>query len=174
MGHDIGDLNLWAIGFDDAGRAREFRAELLRVESLHGMHVNDAIVITRRSDGSFTDERDCTPSVTGGMAGFGLLGFIVGLVVLQPLGGAVIGAALGGAAVGAARLTGGIDEDFVRDVQAAMRPGTSALFLLTTTNNPDAVERDIRGIGGTVLKTNVTPELERRVREALAEPRPAT
>jgi uncharacterized membrane protein len=169
----VGDLNLWAIGYDDLGRAKEVRTEILRSESLYGLHVNEVIVVTRLHNGSFTLERDDLPSVTTGVLSFGVLGFLIGLVVIQPLAGAALGATLGGVAVGTARQFG-IDDTFLNEVKELMKPGTSALFMLSKTDNPEAVLRDIRGLGGTVLKTNVNIELAKQVQEALSAPRPTS
>ncbi|MBX9623677.1 MAG: DUF1269 domain-containing protein [Gemmataceae bacterium] len=169
--HGVGDLNLWALGYDDPDRAREVRAQILGFEDLHGLHVNDAVVVARLADGSFTLARDEQPTAATGVAGFGFLGLVIGAVVLQPLAGAVVGAALGGLGVGLAKRLG-IDDAFVREVRGLMRPGTSALFLLTRTDNPEAVVRHITGLGGAVVKTNVHADLARQVQEALDTPRP--
>ena len=84
----VGDLNLWALGYEDAARAKEVRAALRGVEDLYGLHVLDAVAVERKSDGSFALERDESPSVSSGVLKSGLLGVLVGLVVLEPLGGA--------------------------------------------------------------------------------------
>lgn len=164
----IGDLNLWALGYEDPSRAKEVRAEILRFENLHGLHVLDAIVVTRQSDGSFTLEREEQCSTAAGVLGFGVLGFIIGLVVLEPLAGAAIGASLGSLVVASAKQLG-IDDNFVNEVKDLIKPATSALFLLTKTTNPEAVLYRIRGLGGTVLKTNVHSELAETVQQALNE-----
>lgn len=167
----VGDLNLWALGYEDVARAKEVRAALRDVENLYGLHVLDAVAVRRLPDGSFALERDESPSVSSGVLKSGLLGVLLGLVVLEPLGAAAVAVALGGLLFGSAKQLG-IDEGFVRDVEDLMKPGSSALFLLTRTDNPDAVSRDIRGLGGVVLKTNVNADLARRVQESLAAPRP--
>lgn len=145
---------------------------MLGFESVYGLRVMDAIVVARLGDGSLTLARDEGPTAATGAAGFGLLGFLIGLVLTQPLAGAAVGAAVGGSVAGAARRFG-IGDDFLDDVKAAMTPGTSALFLLTRTDNPEAVLRHLRGLGGTVLKTNVNADLARQVQETLAAPRSA-
>jgi uncharacterized membrane protein len=61
----------------------------------------------------------------------------------------------------------GIDEGFLGDVKDLIKPGSSALFLETRTDNPEAVLRNIEGLGGTVLKTNANPDLARLVQESL-------
>jgi uncharacterized membrane protein len=171
--HSVGDHNLWALGYEDPARAKQVRDEILRFESIYGLRVLDAIVVTRLQDGSFTLERDEPSRVSTGVLGFGSLGLLIGLVVLEPLTGAAIGAALGGfAGVSAKQL--GIDDGFLNEVKELIKPGTSALFLLTKTDNPDAVLHHIRGLGGTVLKTNVNLELARQVQESLSTPRPSS
>ena len=49
--------------------------------------------------------------------------------------------------------------DFVREVVGLVKPETSVLFVLDDGGNMDAILHAIRGLGGTVLKTNV--DLER-------------
>jgi uncharacterized membrane protein len=49
----------------------------------------------------------------------------------------------------------GIGEDFIDKVQALLRPGSSALFVLDQEGDMPAILRGIRGLGGTVLSTNV-------------------
>jgi uncharacterized membrane protein len=49
----------------------------------------------------------------------------------------------------------GISDDFVREVRGLMKPGTSAIFLLDCEGDMDVILAAIRGLGGTVLKTNV-------------------
>ena len=49
-----------------------------------------------------------------------------------------------------------------------MRPGTSALFVLDSEGDMDAILHAIRGLGGTVLKTNVDMERARLIQSTLA------
>src|SRR6201999_3144770 len=59
-----------------------------------------------------------------------LLGALIGTVVLAPVAGAAAGAAVGAVA---ARVRGtGIDEDLLEEVVEALRPGTSALVVLSS------------------------------------------
>jgi uncharacterized membrane protein len=162
----VGDLNLWAIGYDDPARAAAVRAELLDREHRHGVHVFDAVVATRLPDGTFELRRDEPLTVAAGAAGYGALGFLVGLVVLQPVAAAALAAVVGGATAWSARQVG-VDDGFVAGVKDLIRPGTSALFLLTRSADVDAVRYDIQGLGGTVLKTNVSAELARQAQESL-------
>jgi uncharacterized membrane protein len=169
--NQVGDSNFWALGYEDLTGAKAARSAIARVESLYGLHVLDTIVVTRPQDGSFTLEREASPTISGGAIGLGLLGLTMGLVVLQPIAGAALGAAVGGMIVAAARQAG-IGDEFVNEVKDLVQPGKSALFLLTRTDNPDAVRLRIRGLGGKVLHTNVNPDLARDVQQALDSPKP--
>lgn len=83
------------------------------------------------------------------------------------LTGAAVGVLLGGAETAlAARV--GIGDDFVSDVEAMMKPATSVLFVLDDEGDMDVILHAIRGLGGTVLKTNVDVERARLIQAALA------
>ena len=100
-------------------------------------------VVVRHSDGSFTFDREAFPAASN-ILGCTAVGFLVGLVVAAPLAGAAVGALLGG--VGSATTSAvGIADDFVREVEGLMKPGTSALFVLDRGGDLDAILRSIRG-----------------------------
>jgi uncharacterized membrane protein len=58
----------------------------------------------------------------------------------------------------------------VREVQALMKPGTSAIFVLDSQGDMDMILHGIRGLGGTVLRTNVDVERARLIQSTLAAP----
>jgi uncharacterized membrane protein len=121
----------------------------------------------RHPDGSLTVDRETFPAVAN-IVGCSAVGFLAGLVVAAPLAGAAIGAALGGAGSAAAARVG-ISDDFVRDVEAMIKPGTSVLFVLDDEGDMDVILHTIRGLGGTVLKTNVDVERARLIQATLAD-----
>ena len=49
-----------------------------------------------------------------------------------------------------------------------MKPGTSALFVLADEGDMEVILHNIRGLGGTVLKTNVDLEQAKLVQSTLA------
>src|SRR6267142_1690124 len=125
--------HLWAIGYDDMERAEQVRDEIARLgwdsgQATKYLILLDLAVVVRHRDGSFTFDRMRFPGVTNILACTGV-GFLAGLVLAAPLTGATIGALLGSAGT-AAGTHAGIAEDFIRDVEALMKPGTSALFVL--------------------------------------------
>jgi uncharacterized membrane protein len=88
-------------------------------------------------------------------------------VLAAPLTGATIGALLGSAGTAAATHTG-IREDFIHEVESMMKPGTSALFMLDEVGDLEVSLHRIRGLGGTVLKTNVDLERAKLMQSTLA------
>ena len=128
---------------------------------------SDVAVVVRHPDGSFTLDREPFPAVPNVLA-CTAVGFIAGLVLAAPLTGAAVGALLGGAGTGVAASAVGIGDDFVREIEGIMKPGTSALFVLDDAGDMDAILHRIRGLGGTVLKTNVDVGRAKLIQETLA------
>jgi len=163
----IGSGHLWAIGYDDMERAEQVRREITGLGwDEPYLLLEDVAVVVRHPDGSFTVDREPFPAVAN-ILGCTAVGFIAGLVLAAPLAGAAVGAALGGA--GTALAAGvGIADDFLHEVEAMMKPGTSALFVLDDEGDMDVILHAIRGLGGTVLKTNVDVERAKLVQATLA------
>jgi uncharacterized membrane protein len=162
--------HLWAIGYDDMERAAQVREEITRLAwEKRYLCLEDVAVVVRRLDGSFTFHGKPFPVATNILA-CSAVGFLAGLVLAAPLTGATVGALLGGA--GSARAASvGISDHFVREVEELMKPGSSALFLLDDEGDMDVILHAIRGLGGTVLKTNVDPERARLIQSTLAADR---
>jgi uncharacterized membrane protein len=150
--------HFWAIGYDDMQRASRVRDEVAALAWDNGragkyLILDDIAVVVRHPDGSFTLNHQPFPTATN-IVSCGALGFLVGLVVAAPLTGALVGALLGTAGSASAAAVG-FDDDFVREVEGQMKPGTSALFVLDDAGDMDMILHTIRGLGGKVLKTNV-------------------
>ncbi len=158
--------HLWAIGYDDMTQAATVRDKIISLGwDKHYLILEDIAVVVRHPDGSFTLNREAFPTVSN-IAGCTLVGLLAGLVLGVPLTGAAVGAMVGGAGA-AVSATVGIDDDFVRDVERLMKPGTSALFVLDSEGDMDVILRGIRGLGGTVMKTNVDVERARLIQSTL-------
>jgi uncharacterized membrane protein len=165
--------HLWAIGYDDPARADQIRDEIIELGWGAGkigkyLILQDIAVVVRHPDGSFTFDRK--PFLGNILACTGA-GFLAGLVLAAPLTGATIGALLGSASTAATHA--GISEAFVRDVEAMMKPGTSAIFVLDDVGDLEVILHKIGGLGGTVLKTNVDPEQAKLIQGTLTAARPA-
>jgi uncharacterized membrane protein len=161
-----GSGNLWAIGYDDMERANQVRDEITKLGwDEHYLALEDVAVVVRHPDGSFTLDRERFPAASN-VLGCTAVGFLAGLVLGAPLVGAAVGAIAGGVGT-AVTAAVGIGDDFVREVEVLMKPGTSALFVLDSEGDMDVILHAIRGLGGTVLKTNVDLERARLIQSTL-------
>jgi len=152
------ESHLWAIGYDDIARADQVCKEIIELGWGAGkagkyLILEDIAVVVRHPDGSFTFDGKRFSGIANIAACTGA-GFLAGLVVAAPITGATIGAILGSAGTVAATRAG-ISDAFVRDVETMMTPGSSALFVVDHAGDMDVILHRIRGLGGTVLKTNV-------------------
>ena len=165
--------NLWAVGYDGMERAGQVKDEITRVGWDNPyLNLSDIAVVVRHPDGAFTLNREPFPTVPY-ITGWTAVGFIAGLVLAAPLTGAALGALLG-AAGGASAATVGIDDAFIQDVEAMMKPGTSALFVLDDEGDMPVILHALRGLGGTVLRTNVDVERAKLIQATLSDRRPST
>src|SRR5260370_32046573 len=157
--------NLWAIGYDDMGRAEQVRAEVTRLSERHCLVLRDTAVVVRYPDGSVTLNGEpfiVVPKIQGHT----FASFFAGLALAAPpLCGAAVGALLSATGNDA---SAGISADFVRQVEGLIKPGTSAVFVLDEEGDLDAILQGIRGLGGKVLSTNVDLERARLIQSTLA------
>jgi uncharacterized membrane protein len=157
--------HLWAIGYNDMERAEQVRTEISRLGERHCLILLDTAVVVHYPDGSVTLNGEAFVAAPK-FAGHTLASFLAGLALGAPLlTGAAAGAFVRAAGCAAAKI--GIDEDFVSEVEALIRPGTSALFVLDQEGDMAAILQGIRGLGGVVLKTNVDLERAKLIQSTL-------
>jgi uncharacterized membrane protein len=158
--------HLWAVGFDSTERAAQVRDEITRLAwERHDLNLLDAAVAVRCPDGSFTLNGEPFAVVVkthGGTVAHFLASLALGA---PPLTGAAVGATF--AMLGATPPDVGISDSFVREIEGLIQPGTSVLFVLNEVGDLDAILQAIRGLGGTVLKTNVDLERARLIQSTL-------
>jgi uncharacterized membrane protein len=159
--------NLWAVGFDEMGRAAQVRDEITSLcWEKHQLILLDVAVAVRYPDGSFTlngEPFSAATKIHGGTVAHFLAGLSLGA---PPLTGPAVGAMY--ARFGATTMEAGISDDFVSEVEDLIKPETSVLFVLDEGGDMDAILHAIRGLGGTVLKTNVDLERAKLIQSTLA------
>jgi uncharacterized membrane protein len=155
--------HLWAVGFDDVSRADQVCAEIIKLAEQHCLILLDWTVAVRFVDGSFTvgGEPLFHASRHGRLANF-LASLALGA---PPLTSAAVDIFTGGT-----QTAGCISDVFIREVKDLMQPGTSVLFVVDTAEVLNAILDAIRGLGGTVLKTNVDLDRARLIQSVLAAP----
>jgi uncharacterized membrane protein len=156
---DVG--HLWAVGFDDVSGADRVCGQIVKLAERHCLVLTDWTVAVRYRDGSFTvgGEPLLQPSWHGRLANF----FASLALGAPPLTSAAVGAFTSGA-----QTDTGISDAFVGQVKELMKPGTSVLFVVDAAADLNAILEGIRGLGGTVLKTNVDLDRARLIQATLA------
>jgi uncharacterized membrane protein len=97
----------------------------------------------------------------------GFWGLLLGLIFLTPLAGPTFGAAAG--ALAGSLSDFGIEDHFVRDVRAAVTPGTSAIFVVSTATSAEQLAGALATLELRTLSSRLSPEQEQRLRDALGE-----
>jgi len=161
--------HLWALGFDDTERAARVRDEIAKLAERHCLALFDSAVAVRYGDGSTTLDGEPVLAPIN-LCGHGWASWFAAFTLsAPPLTAAAARSLSRGTASGGSKLVA-IEEDFLRDVERLMQPGTSVLFVLGLTTDADALLAGIRGLGGTVLKTSVDLETAKRIQSALSAP----
>jgi uncharacterized membrane protein len=93
-------------------------------------------------------------------------GTLIGLIFLMPLAGAAVGAASG--AIAGALADVGINDNWMKETAAAIKPGTAALFILFRKASGEKGLERLKGDGGTVMKTSLDHTKEAALQAALA------
>jgi len=153
-----------AITYPTEGQAAQVIKSLKKIQSAKLLDLEDAVYVTKNAKGSVKLHQ--AQHTTGKATAIGsAAGFVVGSLLLTPIGGAALGAAAGALAGKTSDV--GIEDDFVRELSEKMKPNTSAIFLLVRSVVRDAVVPQLAAYGGTVLETSLEPALAAELQAAL-------
>ena len=159
---------LVAIEYDDQFKAEEIRLALMKMQKDYLIDLADAVVAVKDQKGKVRLHQAVNVTAAGAMSG-GFWGALIGLIFLNPLLGMAVGATAG--AVSGALTDVGINDKFMKDLAGAMKPGSSTLFVLVRKATPDRVLDELKGTGGTVLRTSLSHEDEAKLQAALTAPK---
>ena len=159
---------LVVIEYDDQFKAEEVRLTLMKMKKDYLIDLEDAVVAVKDQKGKVRLHQAVNLTAAGAMSG-GFWGALIGLIFLNPLLGMAIGATAG--AVSGALTDVGIDDKFMKELAATMKPGSSTLFVLARKVTPDKVLDEIKGTGGKILKTSLSHEDEAKLQAALSAPK---
>lgn len=157
---------LVVVGYQDIHRAEEVRLQLWKLQRDYLIDLEDAVVVIKNEKGKVKLHQTFNLTSAGAVSG-GFWGALIGLMFLNPLLGMAVGASAG--AVSGALTDLGIDDNFMKELGATMTPGSSALFVLLRAASaaPDKVLEELKGTGGTILKTSLSHEDEAKIQAAL-------
>jgi uncharacterized membrane protein len=150
--------------FHSSGGARAVLSTLEDLQRQQLITVQDAAIVQWPAD-KRKPRTEQLHSMTGAGALSGAFwGMLFGLLFLVPLLGMAVGAAMG--ALSGSLVDVGIDDDFIKEVREQITPGTSALFLLTSSAVEDRVAEALRGTEMELIATNLSTEDEQKLRDA--------
>ena len=159
---------LVVVNYHDPYKAEEVRLKLRKLQSEYLLDLEDAVVAVKDEKGKVKLNQAVNLTAAGAVSG-GFWGTLIGLIFLSPLLGFAIGAAAG--AVSGSLTDVGINDHFMKELAAAMTPGSSTLFVLVRNATPDKVLEELKGTGGRVLKTSLSHEDETKLQAALSAAR---
>jgi uncharacterized membrane protein len=157
--------DLLVIEFPTEAKAEEVRQKLLAMQGEYLIELSDAVVAVKSPDGNVKLNQLFQPVKAGAVSGL-FWGTLIGLLFLMPLAGAAVGAATG--AISGKLTDVGINDEFMKSVAKTLQSGNAALFLLVRKMTTDKVLAELRGVGGTVLRSSFDETKEDALRAALA------
>jgi uncharacterized membrane protein len=174
---------LIVVGFKkDMYRASEVLNTLQDMNNSWVVDLKDAVAVYRDYNGKLRVDQSYQMTTGQGAVWGGLLGGLLGALIAVPFtGGASAAAALAagtlsggalGAGAGAVDASTwkedfGISEDFVQRIGTMVQPGDSAIFALLRTLDPELVDSQFRGYGGTILRTTLSDAQRAKVEATL-------
>jgi len=153
--------------FDEPNRADEMRKYLLEKNRENEVTSEEAVVVVVDEKHEVRINHTTHLTAPTALSG-GFVGTLAGLMLLNPVT-AVIGGITGtavGAILGALK-EAGIDEAFMEELAAELKPNSSALFVRTKRDDPKEVVDLLDPSGGKVLQTTLEHDDEARLKEAL-------
>ena len=155
---------LVVLTFEDTEQAGAAFEALKNVQHSGGLKLDDAAVIVKDESGKVHVKNQLDTGVKWGAIGGGVIGLLLASVFF-PLAGLTIGA-IGGALIGKS-LDMGVDQKFVKDVTETLKPGSSALFVIGSSGDPDVVITSLRPFQGTIYQTTLPTEKVEALHNAL-------
>ena len=156
---------LVVVSYKDGSKAEAVRLKLLEMHRDYVVDLEDAVVAVKDAKGKVRLHQAVNLTTAGAISG-GFWGSLIGLIFLNPVLGMAVGAGMG--AVSGALSDVGINDQFMKELAVNMQPGNSMLFVLVRKATPDKVLEELKGTGGTILKTSLSHEDEAKLQAALS------
>ncbi len=162
---------MFVLAFHDEAKAGAVLAELKALQGMGTITILDAAVLVRHADGRATlhetEDVDTTRGALFGALVGGLFGAWAGPV--GALAGAAAGAITGG--VAAHFIDVGLPDEFLRDVEAALPPNSSALLILVECAWSDKLAADLARFDGTLFRLALKEEIAAQLSGTLSADR---
>lgn len=160
-------LSAWL--FDTPDGAAQAENLLLDLQKQQILVVQDAATVSWPEGQKKPKTKELTSMGWAGAGMGGMWGLLFGLLFFVPLLGVAIGAGIGA-------LMGhfsdyGISKDFIDSVKSKVVPGTSALFLMSSSANTEKVAEEVKkaGIKAELIQSNLSDEQAAELRKTFSD-----
>jgi uncharacterized membrane protein len=160
---------LIAIGYPDQGTAEEARQTLQQFANDLDIQADQVATVSRDDAGHYHTTTTHGASAHGRAAWAGFWVVLFGFLFLFPVVSLVIGAG----ALFEHLDKNAIDKQFQQQVRDYLKPGTSALFLISAHMTEEKAITALERYHGTVIKTSLSDEDTAKLQEALNAEAPA-
>ncbi|HKC27379.1 MAG TPA: DUF1269 domain-containing protein [Jatrophihabitans sp.] len=157
-------MTVWKFPSPEGAEAAEDTLLELQKEGL--IKIEDAAVVSYPEGARKPKTKQLHSVGSSGALGGAFWGMLFGLIFFVPLLGAAIGAGIG--ALAGSLVDVGIDDDFIKRVRAEIKPGTSALFLLSSDAVMDKVHERFANTPMTLVETNLSHDQEKNLQEVFS------
>lgn len=159
------DTRLVVVAFDNEKEAFAMRDALTKVQRARHLDAVEMVVVVRDEHGKVTLHQQDSLALIGATYG-SFAGLLASLVYLNP---AVVLLGLGVGALSGSLGDLGISDEFMRQLGGTLSDGTSALFVLVRSSNPDEIIAGLQPFAGRcrVMQAPLKPENEVRLRALL-------
>ena len=155
--------DMLVLAFDNIDGADNVKNKLVELNAQFLLKLDQIVEVVRKADGQVKIKEE--PRLTGAAAlGGAFWGLLIGLIFLVPGVGLAVGA-VSGAIVGHFAKYG-ISKEFMGQVNEAIQPGQSALFILADDVKADRVVPMLTQFHPRVLRTSLTLEQETKLKDA--------
>jgi len=151
------------LAFDGIDTADKVKERLVELNTQFLLQLDQVVVVVRKEDGQVKVKEE--PRLTGiGALGGAFWGLLVGLIFLLPVVGFAVGAVTG--AIAGHFTKYGITKEYMQQIDAAIQPGQSALFILADNVKLDRVVPMLQEFHPRVLRTSLSTDQEAKLKEA--------
>jgi len=155
--------DMLVLAFDSVDGAHEARDELVDLNNQYLLKLDQAVEVVRPQDGQVKVKEEHSLAGAGAIGG-AFWGLLVGLVFFVPAVGMAVGAASG--AIAGHFTKYGITQEYMSQINEAIKPGQSALFILADDVRADRVVPMLASLHPRIIRTSLTLEQEKALREA--------
>jgi uncharacterized membrane protein len=152
-------------GFKGEFAADEVLLDLQKMQQVHKLDLDDAVVVVRKGDGPIKIKHSNVLVMSDAA-----IGSLFGMVLGGPFGllvGAVVGAAVGESVKVLTHI--GLSDEFINEVSQVLEPSTSAIFIRVHRHLSDNVVEELKKYKGTLLRTSLSVQDEQKLAQQLSE-----